>query len=284
LAAAILSAQSTGEDRPRRLWDSSFINKRPPAQRPAKPSSSPNYVRVAPQDPVAAAQSSPVILGVTVWRLRPATINDDPSIILRVQEGGTGKVTDWTPERLPAQAVLRNEDRLRIAVESPTKGFLYVISREKYASGAFGKPVLIFPTLRTRGGDNSVAAGRLVEIPAQEDRPPYFTLRRGAQGYSGEVLSVLVTPQPLKDLVIGRAPLELSMAQLSEWERRWGAKAELYDLDGGAGMLWTNAEKSAAGDVTRRLTQDEPAPQTLYVVGVPPGSPLMVTVSLLLSP
>ena len=54
------------------------------------------------------------------------------------------------------------------------RAYLYVIDREQYADGTQGEPYLIFPTTRTRGGDNSVKAGRVMEIPSQDDNPPYL--------------------------------------------------------------------------------------------------------------
>jgi hypothetical protein len=44
------------------------------------------------------------------------------------------------------------------------EGYLYVIDREQYEDGTLGEPVQIFPTTRTRGGDNSVKPGSLIEI------------------------------------------------------------------------------------------------------------------------
>ena len=113
-------------------------------------------------------------VGVTIWRLRPSTAADTGARLLVQDNAGSG---EWTPERVSATSTLRNGDRVRLAVESPQAGYLYVIDRERYASGERGAPYLIFPTSRTHGGDNQVTAGKLVEIPGQEDRPNFFSLR-----------------------------------------------------------------------------------------------------------
>jgi hypothetical protein len=143
--------------------------------------------------------------------------------------------------------------------------------------------VLIFPTTRTRQGDNKVEAGKLIEIPAQEDRPNYFTLQMSqlrSVPQTGEVLTVIVTPQPLEGITSGAKPLRLTNEQVQQWEQQWGAKTETLDLAGGAGKTWTKAEQEAGASGLRYLTQDDPEPQTIYRVAVKPGAPLLVKVGL----
>ena len=85
-----------------------------------------------------------------------------------------------------------------------------MIDRERYAGGSTGDPYLIFPTTRTRGGDNRVAPGQIIEIPGQDDRPNFFTPRRSRLDQTGELLTVIVTPQPIAGITIGDKPLPLS--------------------------------------------------------------------------
>src|SRR6185503_7828462 len=87
-------------------------------------------------------------IGVTVWRLRPSRESDQGGRVL-VHDGL--KQTQYTPERIEAGTPLNVGDRVRITVESPRPGFLYIVDREQYADGSFGEPMLIFPTLKTRG-------------------------------------------------------------------------------------------------------------------------------------
>jgi hypothetical protein len=103
-------------------------------------------------------------IGVTIWRLRPARDTDVGGRVL-VLDGL--KQAQYTPERIEASTTLNIGDRVRITVESPRPGFLYIIDREQYVDGSFGEPMLIFPTLKTRGGDNRVMPGKLIDIPAQ---------------------------------------------------------------------------------------------------------------------
>ena len=62
-------------------------------------------------------------------------------------------------------------------------------------------------------------------------------------------------------------PLPVSASDLSQWERSLGGFTERYEMEGGAGELWTRKEQQAARkDRTRQLTRDDPAPQTIYRV------------------
>jgi hypothetical protein len=181
-----------------------------------------------------------------------------------------------------AETSLRKGAHVRITIESPRSGFLYVLNREEHRGRRLSKALLIFPTKRIRGGHNAVTAGRAIEIPALEDQPPYFTLKSADKEmeseYVGEVLNVMVTPQPLKELTIGRTALKLSEQQVRAWELRWGAKSTYYSMKGGVGKPMTRAERQAGASVQRLLTHEEPTPQTLYVVSTKPGAPFMVTV------
>jgi hypothetical protein len=215
-------------------------------------------------------------LGLTVWRLRPARANDEVRMIVQQGEGEL----EWTPERVATDAPLRLGERIRFSFESPREGYLYVIDRERYANGSFGEPTLIFPTTRTRGGDNRVAPGRIVEIPAQEDRPNYMWLKPTRLDLVGENLLVLVTPQPLEGITIGDKPLPLSEEQVTKWEKSWGAAVEKFEMAGGAGKTWTRAEKEAGADATRALTQEDPGPQTIYRTAAKSDQPILIKVGL----
>jgi hypothetical protein len=218
-------------------------------------------------------------IGVTVWRLRPARGNDEGARVL-VLDGL--KQAQWTPERIEAGTPVNIGDRIRISVESPRPGFLYIIDREQYADGSLGEPMLIFPTLRTRSGDNRVLPGRLIDIPAQEDQYSYFTAQPAGnrRDQTAEVLTVILTPQQLP-LNIGDQPLRILQSQISEWEKLWGGVAETLELIGGAGRAWTREEKMAGSANGRQLTQGGPPPQTVYRLAArKTGGPLLVTVPL----
>lgn len=217
-------------------------------------------------------------IGVTVWRLRPSQTADTGARVL-VLDGL--KQSEWTPERIEADTPLNVGDRVRITVESPRPGFLYIIDREQYADGSFGEPMMIFPTLRTRGGDNRVVPGKLIDIPAQEDQYSYFTAQPAGtrRDQIAEVLTIILLTQ-LLPLEIGELPLKMTGAQVGGWEKSWGGIAERLELVGGAGRAWTNEEKMAGAAKGRQLTQGGPPPQTVYRLARKTGGPLLVTVPL----
>jgi len=196
-----------------------------------------------------------------------------------VQEGSES--IDWIPERVEADTRLTAGARVRLSVEVARTGYLYVIDREQYADGSLGEPYLIFPTTRTNGGNNEVKAGRIVEIPTQDDRPPFFTLKPSRSDQVSEVISVLVCATPLEGLEIGATAQKLSVQQVTTWEKSWGGTVGRLEMQNGAGKTWTRQEKEAGSNATRSLTQDEPAPQTLYYKPeAKSGQPVMVNIAL----
>ncbi|MGZ8844115.1 MAG: DUF4384 domain-containing protein, partial [Pyrinomonadaceae bacterium] len=231
---------------------------------PAKPAMKPPVYRRTGARLAGPRRGTPATeeIGITVWRLRPSRSNDEGGRVL-VLDGL--KQAQYTPERIEADTPLNIGDRVRITVESPRPGYLYIIDREQYADGALGEPMLIFPTKQTRGGDNRVMPGRLIDIPAQEDQYSYFTAQPAGdrRDQVAEVLTVILTPQPLP-LTIGNQPLKVTPAQVSEWQKLWGGAVEVLELVGGAGRTWTNEEKMASAANGRQLTQTGPSPQTVY--------------------
>ncbi len=217
-------------------------------------------------------------LGLTVWRLRSAKSGEQTDVRIIVHEGESD--SEFTPERVTANTPMKYGEKLRLSFEAPTNGYLYVIDREQYADGSTGKPFLIFPTTRTRNGDNQVAPGRLIEIPAQDDRPNYFTLKQSRPDNVGELLTVIVAKQPIEGIQLTKQAQEISSEQLKEWEQKWSGKTERFEMIGGAGMAWTKVEQQAGADRTRDLTQNDPGPQTIYRVAVKPDAPLLVKFSL----
>jgi hypothetical protein len=262
-------------DTTRKLWDTAFIDQ---PKRPAGAKSAGRRYRIAtpnvPPDRVVAD----TVVGVTLWRLRPSQTTDTGERIL-VQEGSES--ADWIPERVEADTKLTAGTRVRLSVEAARAGYLYVIDREQYADGSLGDPYLIFPTTRTNGGNNEVRAGHIIEIPTQDDRPPFFTLKPSRSDQVSEMISVLVSPTPLEDLQIGAGAQKLSVQQVATWDKSWGGTVGRLEMQNGAGKTWTRQEKEAGADATRSLTQDEPAPQTLfYKPEAKSGQPVMVNVAL----
>ncbi len=272
---AAVAQQPQDEDATRHLWDTAFIkqgNKKTP-RRAVKRS----YRVVTPRVPVTNVAADSVI-GVTLWRLRPTRGTDAGE---RIIDHDAEDSVAWLPERVSSGGRLSEGDRIRISIEAARTGYLYVVDQEVYADGTKGEPHLIFPTTRTREGDNSVKAGRLIEIPAQDDSPPFFTLRRTRTDHIGENMIILVTPTPIEGLKITEKAQRISDEMLAAWEKSWGAESGRLEMANGSGKAWTKQEKEAGADATRSLTDNEPAPQTIYYrPGGSSSSPVLVKVEL----
>ena len=256
------------EDATRKLWDTAFIasssGKKGSTRRRAYRIATPNVPvnNVAPE----------TVVGVTLWRLRPANRSDSGERLIVHDDN-----SEWLPERISATTRLVQGDRLRISVETVRAGYLYVIDREQYADGTLGEPYLIFPTTRTSGGNNQVAVGKLLEIPAQDDSPPFFTMRKSRPDHVAEVLSVLVTPTPLGEVQITDKAQKLTDTQVASWEKAWGTSVGHLEMSE-TGQTWTKEEKNAT---TRALTASAPAPQMLfYRPSVKPTEPMYVKLRL----
>jgi hypothetical protein len=217
-------------------------------------------------------------LGITIWRLRPATVTDSGARML-VRE--KGKASEWVPERVEAEATFREGDHIRLSIESPRFGYLYVVDRDLFADGTTGEAMLIYPWADLAVSDNQMRPGKLVDIPSQEDDPGYFTARPTSPNQVGEILTVIVTTTPL-DLSISDKPIQIPNRELAKWEKMWGGQTARFEMEGGAGEEWTNEEKQAAArrKGTRQLTRDDPAPQTIYRISSADNKAILVNVRL----
>jgi len=214
-------------------------------------------------------------LGVTFWRLRAKntdTDDDAPTFPVKINN----QMEDWTAERVGSTTKFRKGDRVRFTIESSRTGYLYIVNREVYADGTSGQAQIIFPTLRTRGGDNRVTAGSLVEIPASSDSVPFFTVKPRREDYAGEELLVVITPEKLEGIGINLRALTISESMLQKWLDDWSAEVEIFDAADGEGIAYTAIEAQAANSQSRALTQEEPLPQTIYRVRISADSPLVI--------
>jgi hypothetical protein len=200
--------------------------------------------------------SSPSTLkaGVTLWK---------------VQRVGEGRSTKEIAKRVEADHQFHKDDLLRISIESPWTGYLYVIDRDWFTDGSSGETKLIFPQ---RGEDNRLEAGKLIDIPPERDQPFKAT---PSPGQAGEMITIIVTLTPLS-LSLTNDPLPISTAQLTEWERLWSGMTERFEMNGGAGQTRTLQEHQAAEPTgSRQLTRDDPTPQTIYLLKPRSGDGLL---------
>src|SRR5882724_7446854 len=103
------------EEATRKLWDTAFIapaNKKSTSRRRVYRIATPNVPvnNVAPE----------TVVGVTLWRLRPANRNDSGERLIVHDDNATN---EWLPERISATTRLVQGDRLRISVETVRSGF-----------------------------------------------------------------------------------------------------------------------------------------------------------------
>ncbi len=190
------------------------------------------------------------------------------------------KSGEWVPERVEAGTAFREGDQIRLSIESAQPGYLYVVDQELLVDGSTGPAMLIYPWSGMQTS-NQAGPGKLIDIPAQEDSPSYFTARRSSPNHAGEILTVIVTTSPL-NLPISDKPLEISNAELKRWEKLWGGQTEQFEMEGGAGESWTTQEKQASSSTGgRQLTREDPAPQTIYRVFGTDRKGVLVNVRLL---
>jgi hypothetical protein len=216
------------------------------------------------------------MVGVTIWRLRQSNTADNKEARLLLTDEESKDQVEWTPERVEAETAFVAGDRVRLSIESPRDGYLYVIDREQYADGTSSDPYLIFPTLRNKDGDNLVKAGKVIEIPAQSA----FRLKPMRADYKGELLTLLVAQEPIAEIKVGPGIVKLDHVLVENWEKQWRVPVERFELIGGAGKPYTKAEKEAGQEGARLLNQDDELPQTLYRITAKPGQPLLVIVAL----
>lgn len=278
-ALVLVLATATGGARAdeRRLWPEKFAAARPRRDAPAA-------LRVRPSPPVAskAVKAPPApaavigptrrdegFLGVSLWLVKPAPAG--------------APVWDFQAELADSGRALNDGARVRLSFESSRAGYLYVIDREAFADGTLGKPVLLFPTTRLRGGDNRVAPGRVVELPDQRDQPPYFSLRRGQPGHVGETILALVSERPLADVPAAPQPVTLDPQQVAEWERLAVRAETRYDVPARP-REYSSSERDAGGPQARALVHTDPPPQTLYRLDAGASGLAAVQVELRLTP
>jgi hypothetical protein len=229
-------------------------------------------------------------IGVTIWKLRPA-LRADAGFRLPVRVSGALQM--WTAERVTTDSPFRAGDRIRLAVESPVKGYLYVINSEIGADGSLGHPSLIFP--ESGNQENMIAPGMLVDIPDQREELPYFVMNPKKENYAGEAIAVVVSPVPLKIKTDKNGRIEDvenldELIPLAETEvfSRTDARDKIYSkaesqATCGAKTRQLEREKSPVqpcGPASRSLTREEPLPQSIYRVKTASGKPAAAVIEL----
>jgi hypothetical protein len=213
-------------------------------------------------------------IGVTIRRLQVKDGSKDLE-----QEGEEAQL-----EQVETGAPLIIGSRVRIYLEPLMRaGFLYVIDREQFADGTYGTPRLIFPTLRTRNGNNQVRVNELIQIP----RPPsYFRINPSSSGKTqvAEVLTIIIARAPLElPTPLGEKAMTLNAEQVKEWERKWSSPVTSFEMEGGAGQATGAKDLDQVGEEAE-LKENDPLPETVYRATIITGNPLLLTVPLRFKP
>ena len=146
LCTLTVGAAQAQPQQSRQLWDTEFVSASEQDKKPAK-----KAITAKPEKPRYKAKAekpkplkqTDAFVGITIWRLRPAQAGDEATL------SDDGK--QLTPQRVESQTALREGDQVRLTIEAPKEGHLYVIDREQYADGSMSDPYLIFPVRRIRG-------------------------------------------------------------------------------------------------------------------------------------
>jgi hypothetical protein len=221
-----------------------------------------------------------VQIGVTVWRVRTVANGDGENTAKEIIDG-----QEVASERIADDDFIADGERLYLGIESLMSGtgsYLYVINREQYADGTFGRARLIFPTLLTYDGNNRVKPGLPIVLPRAKGLP--FIVNRGSATQAAETFTIILSPWKLRlPEPLGNKAMVLPSELIADWEKQYGKPMYRATLDGGVGQTRTKREQSVGNrDVTdtAELTQDDPLPQTVFRGAVKKGNPAMVTVAL----
>lgn len=215
-------------------------------------------------------------IGITLWK---ASTNA-PKASDEIARLSTRNAGEIVPVRVGPDTIFNRGDQVRISVESPRKGYLYIIDREILADDNLGQPYQIFPTMLAHNGNNKVQSGVVMDIPAQNDRSPFFNMGSTTPGYRGEMLTVIVSPVPLTDFSLPKGQVAIATDLADEMENRYATEVGEYEQEGTGGKAYTTAEKAAGANVTRQLTQGDPYPQTVYRVKANGKTPILINLRL----
>lgn len=213
-------------------------------------------------------------IGLTVWRVQRNSKAAESGPEANLIDQRTGE--RYKPVRANADTVFRLGEEVRFSVESPREGYLYIVNREILGDDKMGSPWQVFPTMLSRGGNNFVRPGQLIDIPGQADPP--FILKSTTPGYRGEMITIILSPIELVDFTVPSGLTRISEELVDELEKRYLADVGEYEQQGSVGAAYTSAEKEAGN--ARQLTQADPLPQTRYRVRMRPKEPMVINVGL----
>jgi hypothetical protein len=223
-------------------------------------------------------------VGVTIWKIREYRSGYNGARILWHPKESKTPI-EYQAERIQGDPVLAYGEKVRLSIESPRDGYLYVFDRELYEDGSLSAAYMIFPTTRLRDGNNRIRANQPIELPSLTDNPFFFEAKTVGLDPSkklvGEVISIAISNKPITQLnVFGSDATQVSPAEMESLETFYSGRAEVFELEEGVGQPYTLTERAAANAGARLLTHADPVPQTFYLVEDKRNGGLLVSLAL----
>jgi hypothetical protein len=249
--------------------------------------------------PAAAAQKGEedVRVGLTIFRYEPRGAVYKPGgegtkdiLMEGTEEAPTppNRVADWNGAdwtRAVPEEQFAVGQAVRLHFEPLTEaGYLYIVHQELYAGGATGPPRLLFPTLKTNGGNNLIRPNADLWIPRA---PAYFRIKpsESNKAHVGELLTVVLraeAPAAILRRPLEERPLLLEAEEFNRLVAAAGGATIKMNLDGGRGQKQTAGEMrkdiGLEGDETP--TEDDALPQTVYETRHRAGRPVVFRIPL----
>ena len=136
----------------------------------------------------------------------------------------------------------------------------------------------------------------LFDFPDRNDQWPYLKINPKKANYSGELLTVIISPKPLTGIQADKDGYVKNGTWLTDLE--FGSNVEIYSRTDTGDLIYSKAESegscgiktrelrpeksadSPCGSASRLLTRDEPMPQSIYRVIGTAGQPAVAFVKL----
>ncbi|MBI4851682.1 MAG: hypothetical protein HY819_07795 [Acidobacteria bacterium] len=215
-------------------------------------------------------------IGVTIWRLREVTtaekvnskVVENTRILKRVKGQSSEVVTRVIPERISSNTELIDGDIIRLAIEVPTEGYVYIISQELYINGKYSDPYLVFPSRRDLGKTDRISSGKLLFLPSDEDHFEISSLKETSTKIVEEVFTIVVSQEPLRELLPLESdePRKLSLGDFEQWKKMWGGEVFKFEQETTAKLAITQVEKASSSSGSLSLSDTDLLPQTIYHV------------------
>lgn len=288
--------ENVGEDKSRIIRSRDYakkeINKNIVSSRQKTSSYTPLKTIYKPSgDPNEQITADGINIGFTLWELVKSTASDDQNVkeehtkLVRVRVGDKEKEqkekTQFTPRRINSNTELSNGQWFRISLESPIKGYIYVINREVYKDGTYSCPYLVFPRKVDKDQSDRIVAGKLLYLPNKND---YFEIDPQSINEKkvkvAEAFHVIITSSSIPDLPLldTNDPREIDETQFEKL-KKWEVKLWKFESEEEAGKAITSIEKLASTETQGQLNDNDPLPQTVYHIACKDSDPIFFTIT-----